>query len=70
MGDTIEKEVKQMEKDKMKQIFEIMSDIALARLNKCKEAERIPNDYELDMVSATLQMYNFIADNHQPPLFE
>lgn len=58
-----------MEKEKMTQIFGTMADIALTRLEKHKAAESIPGEDVIQFVSATLQIYNFIADNHQPELF-
>lgn len=58
-----------MEKEKMIQIFEVLADITLAHLNKIKEADTTLNDSDISMISATLQLYNATADNHQPELF-
>lgn len=58
-----------MSKEKMVQIYETMADITLEFLNKTKEAKTIITEDEMNMVSATLQLYNAIADNHQPELF-
>lgn len=58
-----------MNKDKMIQIYEEMADITLENLKKIKEAKTIMSEDELNMVSATLQLYNFISDNRQPELF-
>lgn len=56
-------------KEKMERIFEEMADITLENLKKIKEAKTIMSEDELNMVSATLQLYNFISDNRQPELF-
>lgn len=56
-------------KEKMKQIFEVMADITLELLKATKEAKTSIKEDEMNMVSATLQLYNAIADNHQPELF-
>lgn len=56
-------------KEKVEQIFNAMADITLKRLERCKEAEDF-GTREIQMVSATLQMYHSIADNHQPELFQ
>lgn len=53
----------------MIQIYEEMADITLENLKKIKAAKTIMSEDELNMVSATLQVYNFIADNHQQELF-
>lgn len=58
-----------MDKDKMIQIYEEMADITLENLKKIKAAKTIMSEDELNMVSATLQVYNFIADNHRQGLF-
>lgn len=58
-----------MSKDKMVQIYECMADITLGVLNKTKEAKTIITEDEMNMVFATLQLYNAIADNHQQELF-
>lgn len=51
---------------KMVQIYEAMADITLSLLNKEKEAETSISDDTRNMVSATLQLYNAIADDRQP----
>lgn len=56
-------------KEKMVQIYETMADITLENLKRIKEAEAIMGERDIRMVSATLQIYNFIADSHQPGLF-
>lgn len=56
-------------KEKMIEIFNVMADITLNNLKKNKEAGTILDETDLQMVSATLQLYNAIADNHQPELF-
>lgn len=56
-------------KEKMVQIYEVMADITLSHLNKEKEAETPISDETRNMISATLQVYSFIADNHQQELF-
>lgn len=53
-----------MGKEKMVQIYEAMADITLALLNKTKKAKTIITEDELNMVSATLQVYNFISDSN------
>lgn len=54
-----------MDKEKLIQIYEIMADITLANLNKIKEADTTLDDSDISMISATLQLYNATADNHQ-----
>lgn len=54
--------------EKMIQICEAMADITLARLNKIKEAETFMDETDHQMVSATLQFYNIIAENRQPEM--
>lgn len=56
-------------KEKMIQIYEAMADITLAHLNKEKEAGTAISDDTRNMVSATLQLYNAIADDRQPEIF-
>lgn len=58
-----------MSKEKLIQIYEVSADITLARLNKIKKADTTLDDDDISMISATLQLYNAIADNHQPELF-
>ncbi len=58
-----------MGKEKLIQIYEVVADITLAHLNKIKEADTILDDSDIGMISATLQLYNATADNHQPELF-
>lgn len=45
-------------KEKLVQIYENMADITLTMLKRAKEAETIPNNEQLQMVSATLLLYN------------
>lgn len=58
-----------MEKEKMAQIYEAMADITLGRLNKIKESEAILDKQDIEMVSATLNLYLATADNPVPDLF-
>lgn len=58
-----------MKKEKLIQIYEIVADITLSRLNKIKEADTTLDDSDISMISATLQLYNATADNHQTELF-
>lgn len=58
-----------MSKEKLIQIYEVLADITLAQLNKIKEADTVLDDDDINMISATLQLYNATADNHQPELF-
>ncbi len=57
------------DKTKLNQIYEVVADITLAHLNKIKEADTTLDDGDISMISATLQLYNATADNHQPELF-
>lgn len=53
-------------REKMVQIYEAMADITLSHLNKEKEAETSISDETRNMISATLQLYNAIAEDRQP----
>ena len=44
-------------REKMIQIFEVMADFTLTMLNKANEAETIPDEKCLELVSTTLQLY-------------
>lgn len=57
-------------KEKMIDIFNEMAEITLENLKKIKKAETIMDETDIRMVSATLQLYNIIADNQQPELFQ
>lgn len=56
-------------REKMVQIYEAMADIALASLNKEKEAGTAISDDTRNMVSATLQLYNAISEDRPPEIF-
>lgn len=56
-------------RNKMEQIFDVIADITLNTLNTKKEAKTYLDEQDIEMVSATLQLYNAIADHHQPELF-
>lgn len=56
-------------REKMEQIFDAIADITLNVLNTKKEAKTYLDEQDIEMVSATLQLYNVIANNHQPELF-
>lgn len=66
---TQNEEVRKVNKEKIIQIYEVMSDITLAHLNKIKETDTTLDDGDIGMISATLQLYNAIADCQQPELF-
>lgn len=57
-------------KEKINQIFEAMADITLERLKGIKEAKTAPDNQDLEMVSATLNLYLLIADDSEPNLFQ
>ena len=59
-----------MEKEKIVQIYETMADITLTHLKKIKEAEATLSAQDIEMVSATLNLYLATADNHEPNLFQ
>ncbi len=58
-----------MDKEKLIQIYEVVVDITLAHLNKIKEAETTLDDSDINMISATLLLYNATVDKHQLELF-
>jgi len=57
-------------KEKMVQIYEAMADITLAKLNEIKKDKGRFSAGEIEMISATLQLYNAISDSKQPGIFE
>ena len=59
-----------MEKEKMAQIYEAMADITLGRLNKIKESEAILDKQDIEMVSATLNLYYATAYSNKTDDFE
>lgn len=59
-----------MKKEKIVQIYEAMADITLEHLKKIKEAEATLSIQDIEMVSATLNLYLSTADNHEPNLFQ
>lgn len=59
-----------MGKEKIDQIFEAMADITLTRLKKIKEANALPDSQDIEMVSATLNLYLATSDNPEQELFE
>lgn len=61
---------KKVDKEKTVQIYEIMADITIDCLNKIKEANTTPDESIMSMISATLQLHNFIACSQKPDLFQ
>lgn len=59
-----------MESNKMVQIYEAMADITIDCLNKIKEANTMPDESVMSMISATLQLHNSIACRQNPDLFQ
>ena len=57
-------------KEKINQIFEAMADITLERLKGIKEAKTTLSTQDIEMVSATLNLYMATADNPEPDLFQ
>ena len=59
-----------MKKEKIVQIYEAMADITLEHLEKIKRTGDALSAQDIEMVSATLNLYLSTADNHEPNLFQ
>lgn len=54
-----------MNKDKLVQIYETVADMTIERLSKLQGQRLALDEFDIDMISATLQLYNAISNNQQ-----